>query len=390
MRNHRRLEYERVNPYSKVKVVHVVETLELGGLERLLVDFVRHIDLTRFSPQVITLGRRGLLADEIESTGCPVTSLGIGPGLTARVWAVPKLASYFRRERVDVVHTHSEGPLIFGAPAAKLAGVPRVVHTRHHGPDLGSSRHAIAAMARVSRWVDKIACVADDGARWCITEGVEPGKIVTIWNGIDLDRFKYTGPIPRGPAVIVARLIPEKDHTTLLHALAIASKEEPDLRLEVAGEGPCLEELQGIARRLDVAKCTTFLGRIDDVPALLSRAGLLVLSSRLEGISLTLLEAMAAGLPVVATRVGGNPEVVIDGQTGRLVPSQSPADLASAILEVWRDPERSRTMGLAGRARAEECFDVRKTVARYEELYCVRPPAKLMRGDRVVAGVIPR
>lgn len=372
-----------------IRVAHVVETLELGGLEKLLVDFVRHADRATFAPQVITLGHRGLLADEIEGHGCPVISLGLGPGLAARAWAVPQLARLFHRGRVDVVHSHSEGPLLFGAPAAKLAGVRRIVHTRHHGPDLGRSRRAIAGMALASRWVDTFACVADDGARRCVTEGVHPAKVVTVWNGIDLDRFAYLGPVPGGPAVIVARLIPEKDHATLLRALAIAITKEPGFRLEIAGDGPCAEDLHRLAESLNLNHAARFLGRVDDVPALLASAGLLVLSSRLEGISLTLLEAMARGLPVVATHVGGNPEVVADGVTGRLVPSQSPEPLASAMLELRRDPERSKTMGLAGRARAEQFFDIRKTVAHYERIYRNRPGPKVARTRRAAAGALP-
>ena len=376
-----------MNANFPVRVAHVVESLELGGLEKLLIDIVRYTDRSRFAPRVITLGHRGLFADEIEAMDCPVTSLGIGPGLSARAWALPKLAARFRRERVGVVHTHSEGPLLFGAPAAKFARVPRVVHTRHHGPDPGSSRRALRAMALASRWVDVFACVADDGARRGAAEGIAPSKMVTVWNGIDLDRFAYRGPAPRGPAVIVARLNPEKDHATLLHAVAIATAAEPEFRLEIAGDGPCFTALRGLAGRLRLGDRARFLGKVDDVPALLSRAGLLVLSSRLEGISLTLLEAMARGLPVVATKVGGNPEVVIDGETGRLVPARSPEALAVAMLELWRDPERSTALGVAGRARAERFFDVRETVARYEALYRPGSPIDTMAAAPPAAGV---
>jgi len=377
-----------VSAHPPVRVAHVVETLDLGGLEKLLIDFVRYTDRTRFVPQVVTLGARGTLADEIEALDCPVISLGLGGGLRARSGAWSKLSALFRRERIGVVHTHSEGPLLYGAPAAKREGVPCVVHTRHHGPDLGRSGRALFAMSVASRWVDTYACVADDGARCCVTEGINASKVVTIWNGIDLDRFAYQGPAPRGPAVIVARLNPEKDHATLLHAVALAIVEEPEFRLEIAGDGPCLAELQSLARHLKLEDHARFLGKVDDVPALLSRAGLVVLSSKLEGISLTLLEAMARGLPVVATKVGGNPEVVIDGETGRLVPAETPEVLAAAMLELWRDPRKSREFGIAGRIRAERFFDVRKTLARYEAIYehgCLKRNAA---ATRVEAGVL--
>jgi glycosyltransferase involved in cell wall biosynthesis len=350
------------------RVAHVAETLDTGGLEKLLVEFARHADRTRFDIRFVTLGDRGHLADEVEALGWPVYSLGMPTGLRPRATLV--LAKLFRRDRVDVVHTHSEGPLLYAAPAARLTGARRLIHTRHHGPDLGNnSRRAKQAVAFVSRWVNRFACVADDGARCCVAEGVDPGRVVTVWNGIDLARFAYSGPQLGGPAVIVARLVPEKDHATLLRAWAIVAAEEPNFRLEIAGDGPCLADLIALADALDLDDRVRFLGRVDDVPGLLGKAGLLVLSSRMEGISLTLLEAMGRGLPVVATRVGGNSEVVIEDETGLLVPSGSPHDLAAAMLRVYRDPDRARRLGLAGRERVERCFDVRRTVGIYEAMY---------------------
>jgi glycosyltransferase involved in cell wall biosynthesis len=358
---------ERSNPASPVRVAHVVEALEVGGLEKLIVEFARHTDRARFTACVVTLGERGHLADEVEALGWPVHPLHARPGLKPR--AVLRLAGLFRREAVDVVHTHSEGPLLYGTAAARLARVGRVIHTRHHGPDLGNPRHILALMALAARCVDRVVCVADDGARHARAEGVPAAKLVTVWNGIDLARFACRGPVSGGPAVAVGRLSPEKDHATLLHAVALAIRAEPAFRLEIAGGGPCAAELKDLAARLGLGDAVRFLGQVDDVPALLARAGLLVQPSLLEGIALTLLEAMARGLPVVATRVGGNPEVVVDGQTGRLVPPRAPAPLADAMLGLWRDPETSRHLGRAGRDRAERCFDVRRTVARYEQLY---------------------
>ncbi|MFO0951490.1 MAG: glycosyltransferase [Isosphaeraceae bacterium] len=356
---------------SPVRVAHVVEALETGGLEKLLVEFVRHSERARFSHQVVALGERGRLADEIEALGCPVTALHARPGFKPSSWW--RLARLFRKGRVDVVHTHSEGPLLFGVPAARLARVRRVVHTRHHGPDLGNPPHILKLMAAASRWADRVVCVADDGARHSLAEGFAPSRVMTVWNGIDLTRFAYQGPTPGGPAVAVGRLAPEKDHATLVRAAAIAAGSEPAFRVEIAGDGPCGEELRGLAAELGVGEVVRFLGRVDDVPGLLGRSGQLVLPSRMEGVSLTLLEAMARGLPVVATSVGGNPEVVAEGETGLLVPPGDPAALARAMLAVWRDPALARVFGRAGRARAEHSFDVRLMTARYEAIYTGEP-----------------
>jgi glycosyltransferase involved in cell wall biosynthesis len=152
----------------------------------------------------------------------------------------------------------------------------------------------------------------------------------------------------------------------LLRATAIIAA---PFRLEIAGDGPSRPMLEALAKELNLEDRARFLGRVDDVPALLGRASMLVLPSRMEGISLTLLEAMARGLPCVATRVGGNPEVVIDGETGLLVPSENPEALASAIQALGNDPERAAAFGQAGRARAERHFDIRRTVAIYEAIY---------------------
>ena len=177
---------------ERLRIAHMAETLNLGGLEKLIVEFVRHADRTRFELNVVTLGARGDLADEVERLGCPVHALYMPAGLRRRRWT---LAGWCRRERINVVHTHSEGPLLYGAPAARLACVRRVVHTRHHGPDLGSSRKALAAMALVSaRWT--AWCASPTPVRGTCAEGIPLAKLSTIHNGIDLSRFAYLGPAP--------------------------------------------------------------------------------------------------------------------------------------------------------------------------------------------------
>ena len=179
-----------------------------------------------------------------------------------------------------------------------------------------------------------------------------------------------------GPVVNVARLSSEKDPANLLRAAARVAAADPTFRLELAGDGPLRGELSALAESLGIAGLVKFLGDVRDVPALLSRASLFVLPSKAEGISLTLLEAMATGLPVVATSVGGNPEVVVHGQTGHLVPSEDPAGLAEAILWMRRHSEDAQLMGRAGRRRVEDVFDIRAMVAQYERLYVPKPTAR--------------
>jgi glycosyltransferase involved in cell wall biosynthesis len=350
-----------------LRVAHVAEAFEMGGLERLLVEFARHSDPAHVALRFVALGSRGCLAGALEAAGWPVEALGLPRGRRPRL--VVRLARLFRRAAVDVVHTHSGGPLIYAVPAARLVGVPTIVHTRHHGEDPQSSPRALAACRLLSRAIDRVVCVSHHGVAQAAREGIDRRKLTAIANGIDTTRFATGGPRPDGPAVVVARLSPEKDVATLLHALAIAVAEEPSFRLEVAGAGRCLDELKALAGALGLDAHVRFLGQVDDVPALLARAAMLVLPSLMEGLSLTLLEAMAQGLPVVATRVGGTPEVVVEGQTGLLVPPAAPAELARAMLQLRRDPAAGRRMGLAGQHRARRQFDIRRTVAAYESLY---------------------
>jgi glycosyltransferase involved in cell wall biosynthesis len=335
-------------------------------MEKLLVEFARHADRSRFELSFISLGGRGRVAEEIEALGWPVQAIdepaGIRPGMIVR------LASIFRRGRVDVVHTHNGRPLIYGAPAARLAGVAASLHTRH-GQQHGASRREVAQFRLATRLVDRVVCVSADSMLLAASRGVAVEKLRTITNGIDLSRFAYTGPRSDAPAVMVGRLSEEKGADTLLRAVALVVNEEPRFRLHVAGDGACTPSLVALARELKVTDQVKFLGEVRDVPALLAQASMFVLPSLTEGISLTLLEAMARGLPVVATCVGGTPEVVEDGVSGLLVSPRSPADLAQAMLRVYRQPHRARLMGLAAHQRVAAHFDVRRMVAEYQGLY---------------------
>lgn len=369
------------NSARPLRVVHVTQGLEMGGQEKLLVEFARHADRRGVDLSFLSLSTPGPLSAEIEACGWPVQALGLGPGLFPGL--VSRLARLFRRQRPDVVHTHNNRPLIYAAPAARVAGVGRIVHTQH-GRGFGVTRRQTVLTRWAARLARPFVCVSKDSAAWMIENGIPETRIQVLWNGIDLARFAFTGPDPNGPALIVARLSPEKDLTTLLRAAALVTRFDPGFRLDIAGDGPCRGDLQALAQVLGIEENVRFLGLVQDIPTLLSRASLFVLSSITEGVSLTLLEAMARGLPVVATRVGGNPEVVSDGVTGMLVPSGDPDALATAILRLRRDSSLARQMGFAGRARVERDFDIRAMVASYEALYAGQAflPAGLSTGSQ--------
>lgn len=350
---------------GRLRVLHVALQLDVGGMEKLLVEFARHVDRGSFDLRFLSLGDRGQLADEIEACGWPVTALGQPPGL--RPQFALRLARKMRGWRVDVLHTHNLNPIIYAVPAAWLAGVPVAIHTRH-GRHPGTTRGAAFLFRAAARLADQIVCVSDDIAQVSRSEGIPQCKIRTIRNGVDLSRFSYVGPRSDGAAVMVGRLRPMKDVPTLLHAVTLVVKQEPSFRLELAGGGDCSEDLQDLTGRLQLRGHVRFLGEVGDVPELLARSRMLVLASQSEGTPLVLLEAMARGLPVVATRVGGCAEVVTH-EAGLLVPPQDPSALAAALLTIWRDPAAATAMGLAGRRHVEWHYGARQMVLEYESLY---------------------
>jgi sugar transferase (PEP-CTERM/EpsH1 system associated) len=352
---------------SSLRVVHVVLQLDMGGLEKLLVEFARQASQTRSRLGFVSLGSRGTLANEIERCGWSVVALDKPPGFCLGL--IPRLTRLLRSWRADVVHTHNNGALIYGTVAARLARIPCVVHTRH-GPGAPlSMNEKLGAFRLAARLTDRFVCVSRDTQRVSIEQGVPQARTCVIHNGVDLARFQYVGPKTGGPAVLVSRLSPEKDVETLLHAVAIIKRQQRHVRLEIAGDGACLGPLRQLQQQLGLHDEVRFLGMLLDIRPLLARSALVVLPSVREGLSLMLLEAMASGLPVVATRVGGNPEIVINGKTGYLVPSGAPELLAEKMLDVLGNEALSRQMGLAGRQRVEEQFSIQQMVAHYEHTY---------------------
>lgn len=351
-------------------VVHVVSTLGIGGQEMVILALVRHADRTRVAPRVICLHDRGPLADRIEALGVPVEVLGAhGIGL---VEMGRRLARRLRVLRPDVVHTHNAAPHQAAALARLLVRIPVLIHTKH-GRNNFPTRARRWAEQVAGRLTDLVVPVSEDAAEVARTvDRVPARKLRVIRNGIALDDVPRARPLQGGGpprAVHVARLNRIKDQPTLLRAVRTVADALPGFTLDIVGDGPMGDDVRALATELRLDDVVRFHGFRDDVGAVLAAGDCFVLSSLSEGISITLLEAMAAGLPVVATDVGGNREVVVPGETGVLVPARDPAALAEGMLAVLRDPARAAAMGAAGRARVEAEFSIARTVAAYEAAY---------------------
>jgi glycosyltransferase involved in cell wall biosynthesis len=355
-----------------VQVCHVSMTLRTGGLERLLVEFARKTDRRRFGLHFIALADAGPPADEIRQMGLAVRALGFPK--TGKPGLIRALRNYMQDHEIDVVHTHNTYAHFYGALAAKSAGVRAVVNTQH-GRGCGNGWKDRLLFRLANRCADRVIGVSDDATHLCQGQDrLSAGKTERIWNGIDVSRFAFQGPRNEMTAVSVARLSPEKDFQTMLRAVAIVVRQVPQFRLRIVGDGQERDALEALSRELGLESHIEFLGERSDVPDLLANAGFFLSSSRTEGVSLTLLEAMGIGLPIVTTTVGGNPEVVVEGVTGLLVPPENPEALAAAIVRMCESQASWKSMAAAARERVETMFDITTTVRAYEDLYadCLR------------------
>jgi sugar transferase (PEP-CTERM/EpsH1 system associated) len=356
---------------GRIRVVHLVLSLDFAGLEMVVVDLARQADRSRFEPHVICLREPGGLAALLKKHGVPVHSLDC-PELP-KFRTLRRLVRLLRQIRPHVLHTHNPSPHMFGVFATCLARVPVLLHTKH-GRNYPHKWRAVLVNRVATLLTDYIVPVSDASAQVARRiERVPERKIHVIRNGIDVTDFPSPEerPLPSEGrrAIHVGRLIRLKDQFTLLRATRLVIDRAPDFRLDIVGDGPVRGELESLTAELGLQEHVSFLGLRKDVRALLPAAEFFVLTSLSEGLSISILEAMAAGLSVVATDVGGNREVVADKVTGLLVPAQAPQALAEAMLAVHNDPELARRMGLASRARVKDEFDVRVVCARYEKLY---------------------
>ncbi|MEW5983886.1 MAG: GT4 family glycosyltransferase PelF [Acidobacteriota bacterium] len=346
----------------------MVTSLALGGLEKVVLDLVRYRSRDVFSVRVICLDASGILQQGFAELGVPVETIGAAGSVPVRIL---RLARRLRHLAPHVVHTHNPQAHLHGALAGRLAGVPVVIHTRHGRGYL--ARQPIATFSRLaSRWTTEFVAVSEDAASVARdVEGVPPRKLHVIRNGVDLDRFHAATAARRIPrrAVTIGRLDPIKDQQTLLRAARLVVDREPQFQLDIVGDGPSRRELEALGRTLELAGHVRFLGYRQDVGPLLAGPDFFVLSSISEGLPLALLESMAAGLPAVATDVGGNREVVVPGETGYLVPAGSPEALADGMLTMLADAAAIARMGRAARARIESHFNLRTVVAQYERMY---------------------
>jgi len=362
---------------KRIRILFVIDELDIGGTEQQILELVRGIDRNQFDPHVCCF-RTGAKAKEIADLGVPVRHepkvRKADPGLIVR------LASFMKRERFDVVQTYLWTANTWARLAARLAGIRYVVASERN-VDIWEEAYKRLLGRWLARSTDRIVANSEAVRRYLLERGgLSAEKVVTIYNGVNLDRFRtacdpaqrrWELGIPESAilAGCVARLEPAKDHATLLQAIALLGHRRPDLHLAIIGDGSQREPLARLASELGLRDRVHFTGFRTDSAEWLQSLDLSVLSSVKEGLSNTVIESMAAARPVVATAVGGNAEVIREGETGFLVPPRQPAELAEALARATESPEVMRRLGTAGRDRVESLFSVRAMVRRTEQLY---------------------
>ncbi len=359
-----------------MRVLHVTTSSAIGGAERLLVDMLRH-QKEEVRSTVCTVLPRGPLHDELQSLRVTSHSLGLSSARGV-AHAVVKLALLIRRSSFDVVHTHLLHGSVIGLLAARVARVPVSVMTRHNANYLrlyGSvTERALDRLC--NRLADRIFAVSQAARAELLAEGVEPARVQVIPNGIDVERIRLLASqsIPsRATAAIrlgnVASLQARKGHSDLLAALRLLLKGGLDVNLVVAGDGPLLSSLQAMVRAQNLTESVRLIGHVQNPYSTMSDIDIYVQPSLEEGFGIAVLEAMALEKPVVATRVGGLVEVVVDRETGLLVQPGQPDELARALSELALSPHTRQVFGLHGRNRVETMFRASDTAAAYSVAY---------------------
>jgi glycosyltransferase involved in cell wall biosynthesis len=353
------------------RVLHVVKVAGISGAENHLLLLLPALRDYGWDVEAVMLheGEPGAeeFAARLEADAVPVERVRLPRAFDPRAFS--RILRRARRGRPDVLHTHLVHADFHGLPAGRLARVPALVSTKHGFNAFRDGKAFAAADRTIASLADVHVAISSGLARYLAeNEGFDPASFEIVHYGIEAGR--EPPPLPGVPRLaIVGRLIPIKAHDVLLRAVARAREGLPGLTLEIAGDGELEPELRATATRLGLDEAVTFLGRVAPVAPVLERAEVVVVPSFGEGFGMVALEAMERGRPVIASDVGGLPEIVADGRTGILVPPGDVEALARSIAELAGDPVRAAAMGAAGRVRALEEFSQARCTGRIAALY---------------------
>jgi glycosyltransferase involved in cell wall biosynthesis len=361
-------------------LLFVVDNFAKGGAAVVVYNLIKNLNRAVFNPLLCCLDEVGALGEELKADGIKVFWLNRQPGTDWGI--VNKLKGIIKQEAIDLVHAHQYTAYFYGGLAAITAGLKKLIFTEHgrHYPDQRKTKRVLINKLLLP-FTARIVAVSPAVKQSLITyEGMPGRRIEVVFNGIDVQKFRVKLDVAakKGelgiPAAnllcgMIARLGMEKDQATIIKAIPKVAQKYPHISVLLIGDGPKRSELEALARKLEVADKVIFTGNRRDIPQLLAILDVVLLSTFYEGTSITLLEAMAAAKPVVASRVGGNPAVLEDKVAGFLVPPVDPDALADSLLQLLEDAALRRKMGCCGLQIVKERFGLRQMVANYENMY---------------------
>lgn len=368
----------RADPAPAGRILQVVLSLTPGGTERLVIDICQRIR-HRFETVVCCLDDEGEWAAGLRDSGIHVVALHRRPGFRPEIGR--EIAQLARTFGAGVLHCHQYSPFVYGRVAQCWDPRLKIVYTEHGRlSDAPPSWKRRLVNPLLARFKGPIVAVSDELRQYLVTARFPRDRVSVIHNGIDAAAPPRLAERVRARAALgfsddvavvmsVGRLDPVKNFPSLLDAFALMRHSRPNARLVIVGDGPERAVLERRAAREDLAGAVEFLGMRSNVRMLLAGADLYVNSSISEGVSITILEAMAAGIPVVATAVGGTPEILADGIAGILVPARHPQRLAEAMTALCDNRLARARLATVGRRRLESSFTIQRMVAEYEQIY---------------------
>jgi len=365
------------------RVFFLVDSLNVGGTETQAVELARRLDPDDYEVTLGCLRARGPLMERLQNSPVSVREFHPKGGVDSPrgLYQLLRLAVFLRRGKFDVVHTHDLWSNLLGVPAARLAGVPAIVSSRRdlaHFDWYQSKRRVW--LRRIQNLSNVVLANAHPIRQALIAEDrFAPAKVRVIHNGIDVDRFSKAAPdraqvLPvtaHGKLIVLVGNMHSdvKGHPLLISAAPAIIREFPDTRFVLAGDGEQRQQFEHEVNALGLAHSFLFLGRRNDIAEILACCDLAVLPSKAEGLPNAVLEYMAAGLPVVASNVGGNLEIIRDGVTGLLVPPQDAPALGDALLRLLRDPSLACRIGESGQAYVRQNFSFERLIDETDLLY---------------------
>ncbi len=364
---------------KRKRIAHITFNMEIGGAEQVICNLIEHTDPSKYEVSILCLEQPvGAFGKHLQKKGYQVTAFSRNPGLDFSL--IKNIRDHIRLHNTDVLHCHQYTPYFYGIMSAAFTRC-RVIFTEHGRfyPDIRKLKRVLLnpLLSLFTHGITAISAATRDAlVRF---ENFPKHKIKVVYNGIDDARYllppdsslKVSLGIPENAYILgtVARLDPIKNQRMMIKALNIVRQNYPETFLIIVGDGPERGSLKQLVEKLRLSSHVLFTGFREDTHFFYKIMDIFLLTSFSEGTAMTLLEAMATGLPCIATDVGGNPEIVNDRETGFLIPSDEENTLAEKISQLFSDKEQMKKMGKAGRRRFEENFTVEKMVRSYQAMY---------------------